>query len=170
MEEGRSGKAFRMHAYSLWALGRTDEQIRCLEWGVSYFGDIGPDMQRQLDEARNALSVLDADNSLTCSHCKDYFTVATLKCGGCLITRYCSRECQKKSWPAHKKDCGKQKELNKSDERDKVVLRLKVVIANRFIEREVFSRVQKVADMLRTFQEKMGTQNICVLLVYVRCS
>lgn len=31
----------------------------------------------------------------------------TQKCGMCKLGRYCSKECQKKGWPAHKEDCQK---------------------------------------------------------------
>eukprot|EP00983_Pelagomonas_calceolata_P102701 1158837-Pelagomonas_calceolata.AAC.1 len=27
------------------------------------------------------------------------------KCGGCGVVRYCSAACQRKAWPAHKKEC-----------------------------------------------------------------
>ncbi|KAJ6566519.1 hypothetical protein B0H19DRAFT_1257727 [Mycena capillaripes] len=32
---------------------------------------------------------------------------ALKRCGGCLLVRYCSTECQKKDWPDHKRFCGK---------------------------------------------------------------
>ena len=28
-----------------------------------------------------------------------------LRCSSCKFARYCSRECQKKAWPSHKKEC-----------------------------------------------------------------
>lgn len=30
---------------------------------------------------------------------------ADLRCGGCRVMVYCSRECQKNAWPGHKKEC-----------------------------------------------------------------
>ncbi|KIK63366.1 hypothetical protein GYMLUDRAFT_241858 [Collybiopsis luxurians FD-317 M1] len=41
------------------------------------------------------------------------------KCSGCLIAKYCSRECQKKAWPAHKPTCERNRnnQANWSSER-----------------------------------------------------
>ena len=30
---------------------------------------------------------------------------ANVKCGGCRVREYCSKECQKKRWPIHKTPC-----------------------------------------------------------------
>ena len=32
-------------------------------------------------------------------------TSTLLKCSACKFARYCSRDCQKKAWPMHKKEC-----------------------------------------------------------------
>ena len=32
-------------------------------------------------------------------------TSQLLRCSSCKFARYCSRECQKKAWPTHKKEC-----------------------------------------------------------------
>ena len=32
-------------------------------------------------------------------------TTTLLKCSACKFARYCSRDCQKKAWPMHKKEC-----------------------------------------------------------------
>ena len=32
-------------------------------------------------------------------------TTQLLRCSSCKFARYCSRECQKKAWPMHKKEC-----------------------------------------------------------------
>ena len=32
-------------------------------------------------------------------------TTTLMKCSSCKFARYCSRDCQKKHWPAHKKEC-----------------------------------------------------------------
>ena len=28
-----------------------------------------------------------------------------LRCGRCLVVEYCGAECQRKAWPAHKREC-----------------------------------------------------------------
>lgn len=62
-----------------------------------------------------------------CSHCgtAQRFTSENpegklMKCGGCRVAEYCSRECQKKAWKAHKGECKeirKQRELEASPSR-----------------------------------------------------
>lgn len=37
--------------------------------------------------------------------CENCMAVAFTRCGICKITYYCSKECQKKNWPFHKKFC-----------------------------------------------------------------
>ena len=44
---------------------------------------------------------------------------ASLKCGGCGLVYYCSRECQKKHWKVHKKEC--KTKSTESVDRDNVV-------------------------------------------------
>jgi hypothetical protein len=46
----------------------------------------------------------------TCDMCGRQETGSVLlkRCGRCLVTMYCSRECQKKSWKSHKKVCAKR--------------------------------------------------------------
>jgi hypothetical protein len=39
-----------------------------------------------------------------CSNCKTF--CKTLKCSGCLLERYCSKECQRDDWKYHKEECG----------------------------------------------------------------
>ena len=39
--------------------------------------------------------------------CYTYDKNNLLKCSGCKVVKYCSRECQKKDWARHKKDCKK---------------------------------------------------------------
>lgn len=47
--------------------------------------------------------------TLECSICEKSPPEVTLKrCAKCSTTPYCSRECQKKDWKAHKKICGSQ--------------------------------------------------------------
>ncbi|KAK4662287.1 uncharacterized protein QC763_700960 [Podospora pseudopauciseta] len=41
----------------------------------------------------------------TCS--KPAFEFPLKRCAKCTLTEYCSRECQKQDWKAHKKICGK---------------------------------------------------------------
>jgi len=45
------------------------------------------------------------------SECKD--GSALLKCNGCGIALYCSKECQRSHWKAHKVDCKRQQALSK---------------------------------------------------------
>ncbi|KAH6892426.1 hypothetical protein B0T10DRAFT_294595 [Thelonectria olida] len=46
--------------------------------------------------------------ALSCTICKKPDTEVSIKrCAKCSDTPYCSRECQKKDWKAHKKICGK---------------------------------------------------------------
>jgi hypothetical protein len=39
-----------------------------------------------------------------CEHCRSVKS-KMFKCSRCLVTRYCSPECQKNHWPEHKSDC-----------------------------------------------------------------
>lgn len=41
-----------------------------------------------------------------CDGCKGGF-VHMLKCGGCRLVQYCSRECQRCAWPGHKHTCSR---------------------------------------------------------------
>lgn len=62
-----------------------------------------------------------------CSHCgmAQRFTAENpegklMKCGGCRVAEYCSRECQKKAWKAHKGECKEiraQRELEANQRR-----------------------------------------------------
>lgn len=46
-------------------------------------------------------------------------TTSVKKCGGCHVTFYCSRECQKRDWSTHKSLCRQvSSENNESDESD----------------------------------------------------
>jgi len=42
-----------------------------------------------------------------CNYCVICGKVATSRCGGCLKTYYCSKECQKQDWKSHKLQCNK---------------------------------------------------------------
>jgi len=44
-----------------------------------------------------------------CDHCGAASAQALSVCGGCREVSYCSRECQKAAWPAHKASCNKGK-------------------------------------------------------------
>ena len=52
-------------------------------------------------------AVLSSDQVTRCFHCGKQ-TESMKRCGACLITTYCSRECQKSDWKRHKKDCTKK--------------------------------------------------------------
>lgn len=41
----------------------------------------------------------------TCIACGDVSLYRKKKCGDCLVTRYCDRECQKNHWSEHKSEC-----------------------------------------------------------------
>lgn len=50
-----------------------------------------------------------------CNSCKKGPPEVTLKrCAKCSVTPYCSRECQKADWKAHKKICGKNQDQNQN--------------------------------------------------------
>eukprot|EP01137_Pigoraptor_chileana_P002453 Opistho-2@41308 len=53
-----------------------------------------------------AVEVLEDARTRACVHC-GVQDVKTLRCSGCLSVRYCSRECQKSAWAAHKRVCAK---------------------------------------------------------------
>jgi len=44
-----------------------------------------------------------------CANCNDDTKEISGKCGGCGITAYCGKKCQKKHWKFHKKECDKSK-------------------------------------------------------------
>jgi len=48
-----------------------------------------------------------------CEHCDLPETFSALKkCGRCLLTRYCSRSCQKDDWQTHKQNCVLHEEVD----------------------------------------------------------
>ena len=48
-----------------------------------------------------------------CAATKCKYGSALLKCNGCGMALYCSKECQRSHWKAHKVDCKRQQALNK---------------------------------------------------------
>ncbi|KAH6914952.1 hypothetical protein BKA70DRAFT_560508 [Coprinopsis sp. MPI-PUGE-AT-0042] len=40
-----------------------------------------------------------------CGSIEKYHVPALMKCSGCGLARYCSKDCQRKSWKSHKNDC-----------------------------------------------------------------
>ena len=48
-----------------------------------------------------------------CGHCQK---PTTKRCGGCYMLYFCSRECQKKLWKAHKKECKQFQHVLRADE------------------------------------------------------
>ncbi|CAP65695.1 uncharacterized protein PODANS_7_960, partial [Podospora anserina S mat+] len=60
----------------------------------------------RLSEATHSdLTQLTMSSCTTCS--KSASEVPLKRCAKCTLTEYCSRECQKQDWKAHKKICGK---------------------------------------------------------------
>ena len=55
--------------------------------------------QQQSDEEEK-----DDKQKATCLVCDEK---ATLRCTACKVTKYCSRDCQRSDWPAHKRACKK---------------------------------------------------------------
>lgn len=54
--------------------------------------------------------------SSVCNTCQKTSEQVTLKrCAKCSFTQYCSRECQKADWKAHRKVCGKQQQPRADD-------------------------------------------------------
>jgi hypothetical protein len=50
--------------------------------------------------------------------CDECDTDGTSRCGSCQTCRYCSKECQKKAWPAHKLLCKTVKDFQVRPESD----------------------------------------------------
>ncbi|GMH62156.1 hypothetical protein TrRE_jg13204 [Triparma retinervis] len=44
---------------------------------------------------------------LICHYCGSTGPPKPRRCGGCKKVRFCSRECQQRNWPEHKKYCSK---------------------------------------------------------------
>lgn len=66
--------------------------------------DINGQYQRLIDEAKNKPpGVFDNMSKNICFVCLKQFK--TLACSKCHEHRYCSKECQIKDWPKHKKNC-----------------------------------------------------------------
>ena len=40
-----------------------------------------------------------------CAECSKPLSGLPLRCSGCKVTYYCSKDCQKNAWPAHKESC-----------------------------------------------------------------
>lgn len=55
----------------------------------------------------------------TCSYCKKISTTKLLACGRCKKQAYCSPECQRPHWKAHKKECKRVEQL--TDEETKMM-------------------------------------------------
>jgi len=75
----------------------------------------------------------DLDYKKICGNCnkleKSNKDSKLLKCGGCKIQYYCSKECQVKDWKEHKKICKRMNNANKNPtERDIWTTKMKAVI------------------------------------------
>lgn len=53
----------------------------------------------------------------TCSYCHRLSTTKLQACGRCKKQAYCSRECQRTHWKAHKKECVPVEELDRKDQK-----------------------------------------------------
>lgn len=66
----------------------------------------GPETQRLYEQFTAAPKSSDRRGAVyTCDHCKKSSTVKLLVCSRCKKVAYCSKECQKTAWKAHKKTC-----------------------------------------------------------------
>ncbi|TFK52252.1 hypothetical protein OE88DRAFT_1657406 [Heliocybe sulcata] len=59
-------------------------------------------------DAKN-YTVMNEKNARQCSYCEKLGEHDMPMCGRCKLVRYCSAECQRKAWPAHKVFCKKAK-------------------------------------------------------------
>ena len=57
-------------------------------------------MVRCLDKVKKDADVCDA-----CGNSQSLLSEKLKKCQGCKVTFYCSKDCQKMAWKAHKKVC-----------------------------------------------------------------
>ena len=46
-----------------------------------------------------------ANNKKLCAECRKPLSGLPLRCSSCKVIYYCSKECQKNAWPAHKDQC-----------------------------------------------------------------
>ena len=46
-----------------------------------------------------------AGSKKLCAECRQPLSGLPQRCGGCKVTYYCSKDCQKRAWPAHKDTC-----------------------------------------------------------------
>jgi hypothetical protein len=79
----------------------------------------GPEMQRIYDQyvapPPSAERAKVAGDSRTCSYCQKSSAEKLNQCARCKKQYYCTKECQKKHWKAHKADCQAVKELTKEE-------------------------------------------------------
>jgi hypothetical protein len=54
---------------------------------------------------QNNFDSMDQPDPNSCANCG---AVASDRCGGCKVTKYCTVVCQKNNWPHHKVSCGRQ--------------------------------------------------------------
>ncbi|PPR04635.1 hypothetical protein CVT24_011853 [Panaeolus cyanescens] len=59
-----------------------------------------PPQTRQSDNRSSSPS-----SSLQCAYCNGEGKPTLLVCSGCKLVKYCTRECQKRDWRGHKRDC-----------------------------------------------------------------
>ena len=81
-------------------------------------------------------------------------TTKLMKCGACKFARYCSRDCQKKHWPEHKKQCMAIKRIAPRVANDEIrmvseILWKKEKLGDERCKSEAMCRVEELCDHLK---------------------
>ena len=81
-------------------------------------------------------------------------TATLMKCAACKFARYCSRDCQKKAWPQHKKQCMAIKRIAPRVANDEIrlvseILWKKEKLGEERCKSETMCRVEELCDHLK---------------------